>query len=525
MGRLPLMLLLAAPAWSQCEVQEVHQTGGALIDYFGDAVAVDGGRLAVGVPYRTSVGFRSGSVVTFEWDAVLDTWIETGELIGSNLEVHWRMGDNLALDGDWLAVGVPNGRLNSGYTGIVYVYRHDGANWVETQILDRPWPFSATVFGNRVQISGDTMAVGASGALFIYRLDPVLQIWQLEQEITCDDCQTHHDVSLDGDRLVIADPFAKGPVLLSRGLAYVYERDPVTGVWSLDQTLIGPHGYDAVYGWTSAIHGDVIAVTSWYNTVDGFRSGAVYLYEHGPNGWEVLQFLGHPALTTNIRYGFDVALDDKTLVVGADIEARAYVYEREGTGQFRLNRVVEGPAVGATYFGGAVDVDDRWLAVGDFHGDGEINDSGTAWMFDLDTCSRIGTSFCGPAAVNSTGKPARIEGAGVAEAGGEPLLCVGTDLPTSQPSMLLVSQSVGSATPPGSQGTLCLSGQIGRFTAQIQDSGILGQVEVAVDTTALPVTPQAAVQPGETWRFQLWYRDANPQATSNFSDGVAIQFQ
>ena len=30
--------------------------------------------------------------------------------------------------------------------------------------------------------------------------------------------------------------------------------------------------------------------------------------------------------------------------------------------------------------------------------------------------------------------------------------------------------------------------------------------------------------PGEAWNFQLWYRDLNPDTTSNTSDGVMVRF-
>ena len=33
-----------------------------------------------------------------------------------------------------------------------------------------------------------------------------------------------------------------------------------------------------------------------------------------------------------------------------------------------------------------------------------------------------------------------------------------------------------------------------------------------------------AIQSGETWNFQAWFRDSNPTATSNFTDGLEIQF-
>ena len=33
------------------------------------------------------------------------------------------------------------------------------------------------------------------------------------------------------------------------------------------------------------------------------------------------------------------------------------------------------------------------------------------------------------------------------------------------------------------------------------------------------------IQPGNTWNFQLWFRDQNPGTTSNTTDGVSILFQ
>ncbi|MEL6430088.1 MAG: hypothetical protein AAFZ87_03585 [Planctomycetota bacterium] len=47
----------------------------------------------------------------------------------------------------------------------------------------------------------------------------------------------------------------------------------------------------------------------------------------------------------------------------------------------------------------------------------------------------------------------------------------------------------------------------------------------ALDLTAA-ATPSGftSVQPGDTWYFQAWHRDSNPGVTSNFTDGVRVQF-
>ncbi len=61
---------------------------------------------------------------------------------------------------------------------------------------------------------------------------------------------------------------------------------------------------------------------------------------------------------------------------------------------------------------------------------------------------------------------------------------------------------------------------------QVQNSGAAGEITIQVDLTQLP-TPSGphVVLAGETWNFQAWFRDANPGATSNFTDGLSILFQ
>ena len=81
------------------------------------------------------------------------------------------------------------------------------------------------------------------------------------------------------------------------------------------------------------------------------------------------------------------------------------------------------------------------------------------------------------------------------------------------------------AAPPGSQGNLCLGGQIGRFNQHVLGSGPQGDFALEVDTTALPVFPIVAIVPGDTWHFQAWFRDVNPTPTSNFTDGLSIEYE
>jgi hypothetical protein len=138
----------------------------------------------------------------------------------------------------------------------------------------------------------------------------------------------------------------------------------------------------------------------------------------------------------------------------------------------------------------------------------------------------LGTSHCGPAVANSTGAPAQLSALGSPVVANQFLEVTAASLPANQFGYLLASLSAGFvANPGGSQGNLCLAGNIGRFVAQVQSSGAGGSFTVPVDLGAIPTTPVAAIAPGETWNFQCWYRDQNPGSTSNFTDALRIEFR
>ena len=77
----------------------------------------------------------------------------------------------------------------------------------------------------------------------------------------------------------------------------------------------------------------------------------------------------------------------------------------------------------------------------------------------------------------------------------------------------------------GSKGNLCLGGRIGRYRKDVANSGPAGMLVLALDLTNTP-TPSGpvAILSGETWNFQCWFRDNNPNPTSNFTDARAVTF-
>ncbi|MCP3916081.1 MAG: hypothetical protein GY711_11035 [bacterium] len=150
---------------------------------------------------------------------------------------------------------------------------------------------------------------------------------------------------------------------------------------------------------------------------------------------------------------------------------------------------------------------------------------GAADALDLIRFGGDSTPYCTPAVPNSTGQAATLRAYGTFLAGEQPLRLESRELPPNTFGYFLVSQTTGMVQPPGSQGNLCLAGSIGRYAQDVASSGPAGTLTLAVDTSALPLTPPVAVAQGEVWNFQCWFRDQNPAQTSNFSSAVSVAFE
>ncbi|MEE8469112.1 MAG: hypothetical protein V3T22_11695, partial [Planctomycetota bacterium] len=140
----------------------------------------------------------------------------------------------------------------------------------------------------------------------------------------------------------------------------------------------------------------------------------------------------------------------------------------------------------------------------------------------------VGSSYCGPAAPNSSGASAKVLATGSDFASDNDVVLTATELPPNQPGFFLTSQTQGfTPNPGGSDGNLCLGGSIGRYTrpGEVSNSGVGGTISLWLD---LSNTPQpggsTSILMGETWNFTAWFRDVNPTPTSNFTDAVSVTF-
>jgi DNA-binding beta-propeller fold protein YncE len=139
----------------------------------------------------------------------------------------------------------------------------------------------------------------------------------------------------------------------------------------------------------------------------------------------------------------------------------------------------------------------------------------------------IGQNYCGPAVVNSAGTSGVMSAAGSRVASDNDLRLTASLLPAGSVGFFVASRTQGFIQGPGgSQGNLCISSDVARFSLQAQSTGSLGAISVEIDLSVVPTNPPQPVLSGQSWNFQAWFRDnVSGQPTSNFTDGLQIDFE
>lgn len=279
----------------------------------------------------------------------------------------------------------------------------------------------------------------------------------------------------------------------------LFPSDPTEGTFALT------HGFDGDVG-TIILSQDVLV-----------SSGLTPLSFDYRAGWDML-LTGNATLDRT----FDVVVRDPSS--GAALQTSNLL-----TATANTTLTDTGPMNGsvdlATFLGQTVTVSFEWTIP-------EIFTGPAFFQLDNITCPAgggFGANFCGPAVPNSTGQSGVMSAAGSLAVTSNDLTISASELPANSFAFFLTSTGQNTVFQPGgSQGVLCLGGAIGRFVGpgQIVNTGVAGAVSLALDLSQHPTpTGFVQIQPGETWNFQAWFRDAvGGQVTSNFTDGIELTF-
>jgi hypothetical protein len=293
--------------WSQQAYLKASNT--ALADYFGYSVSVFGDTAVVGAWGESSINSDSGAAYIFARSGT--NWSQQAYLRASNAGsagANNEFGFAVSVAGNIVVVGAPyesssatgvNGNqtnINAFSSGAVYVFARDGATWTQEAYLKASNTGNNDYFGTSVFLSGDTLAVGASG-------------------------EDSNAIGIGGD--------GSNNLTASSGAAYVFTRKG--SLWS-QQAYVKPSNTDTndQFGIAVAMSGDTLVVGAYGEDsnatgINGNQannsagnSGAAYVYAGlgiGPRlslssdgtGGYYLRFNGIPDLSYRLQRATNVA--------------------------------------------------------------------------------------------------------------------------------------------------------------------------------------------------------------------------
>jgi|GEM_PF-4608253 len=260
-------------------------------------------------------------------------------------------GINGDIDGDYAVLGVQAHDDGGTDAGTVYVYHHNGSQWVLDQELASDDLTAQDAFGSSVAIDGDTIVVGAS----------------LED--------------INGS---------------SSGSAYVFVRQ--TSGWIQQAKLdASDGGAGHHFGSAVGIDGDTIVVGSrfWQDGGSGSSAGAAYVFRRTSGSWSEEQILEASDQAAGDWFGYSVGIDGERLVIGARMAdpssaidaGKAYVFDFDsGLGTWGETQILTASDIDASaQFGVAVTISGDRVAVGARNADdGATADTGAVYIFEKD---------------------------------------------------------------------------------------------------------------------------------------------
>ena len=378
-------------------------------DEFGWSADTDGVRIISGAPLHDDQGAESGVAYIFVRDAA-GAWVQEAELRADDGESGVWFGRWAAIDGDVAVVGAPLADVfgRDDDSGAAYIFqRRDGA-WRQTQRLVADIPVGGEQFGWNVAIDGDVIVVSASnetdgGGQGVYVFRRAGDEWALEAKLAPsedgDDYFFGQDIDISGDTIVVGAKGRSAFVGTNAGVVFVFQRRgsgwAESAILEASDAFVQDH-----FGRAVAIAGDTIVVGAYLEDSAGADGGSVYVFERdpaAPGGWRQETKLIGASTGTRDWFGYEVGTDGTTVVVGAPHVNRAEpeifraglvtVFRRSGDGWVQVAELAAGDAVAAgpgADFGWAVDVEDGIVVVGAWLADTEAGPAaGRAYVYTV----------------------------------------------------------------------------------------------------------------------------------------------
>ena len=326
-------------------------------DFFGWSLSLSGNTLLVGSPFTLDQMLGPiGSAYVFTLSG--GVWSQTQELTASDAFATDWFGVAVALAGDTAIIGAnAHNRGANGTEGAAYVFTNTGGVWSQTQEIEPSdgVPGDGHGFGGSVVMDGTVALVGAPGPDYssdgtypqgaAYVLANSAGTWSEIQKLTASDGadgdQFGFSLALSGTTALIGASAADIGGQVHQGAAYAFDGSGAS--WTDVQKLTAGDGVAyAQFGQSIAMNGARALVGEWNFDDDptgppaAQTPGSVYLFERSNGSWSQSQELVPGDGAAGDSFGWDVALDASTLLVGAQgnvggnaFQGAAYFYSED----------------------------------------------------------------------------------------------------------------------------------------------------------------------------------------------------
>ncbi len=402
-------------------ITKTYAADGSKPDQYGYAVGASRTLVAVGAPQESDGGRDSGAAYVRSRDAGGPwNWGQVARLTAIDRSLDARFGHAVSVSGEIIAVGAPFAKNGSKQTGAVYVFEPGtpgATDWQARAVKILAGDGAAAdEFGQAVSLSGDFLAIGApadddrgssSGAVYLFRRTAARTWSQVAKVVPADGAAADrfgYSVSLAGEWLAIGAP-SDADNGKDAGSAYLFRRANAGGTaWTQVKKLLPrlPGGATDgaagdLFGFAVAVSADTVLVGSPKDDDVGNDRGSAFIFSRSQGGaenWGQVVKLAPTQTLNNDQFGFSVALDHDTAVVGMPFDGEsnqsrwgsAWAYGRAegGADAWGLFEKLDPPDnMNNDEFGRSLAISCGTLAVGSRMDDTIALNAGAAYIYDL----------------------------------------------------------------------------------------------------------------------------------------------
>jgi len=245
--------------------------------------------------------------------------------------------------------------------------------------------------------ASDGINLATAASSFSLSFGPNWSLTTQQQKIQSSDIQANdnfgYSVAISGDTAVVGAHY-EDTGGTSAGAAYVFTRSGTT--WTQQQKIQATDKQAGdFFGYSVAIDGDTAVVGAQAEETGATDAGSVYIFTRSGTTWTQQQKIVASDLQAWDQFGNSVSIDGDTVVVGANGEdtgganaGAAYVFTRSGTTWTQQQKIQASDLQASDSFGTSVSISGDTVVVGAYREDTGGADAGAAYVF-----TRSGTTW------------------------------------------------------------------------------------------------------------------------------------